>query len=993
MNLRFCLVVALLALGVGNAEAQQRVIAGTVTDATTGQRLVGAAVSLTGTSRGALSGEGGVFSLTAGVGEVTLSISYLGYRTETVTVAAGTNSIAVELQVDVLNLNEIVVTGQATGVSRRNLANAVSSVSARQLERVPAASIEQALRGKVAGANIQSNSGAPGGGMQLQLRGVSTILGNHTPLYIVDGVIVSDETIPTGVHNITVSSSDPVRGGGQDNSANRISDLNPYDIESIEVLKGASAAAIYGSKANNGVVIIKTKRGRIGAPQFNVTQRFGFSQLSNKLGLRRFTSQAEAVEFFGDQAADHWGSGEFFDHEELLAGNSPLSYETSASVSGGTAETRYYASALIKDDGGIIANTGYEKQSMKLNIDQTVGDKVSFSLNTNAIHSNAGRGITNNDNRSISYYMTLPSTPSFVDLRAMCSEGGRESNVANCPGGTGAYPRNPFASSNILETAALVRNDEEIWRFVGALNFTVQAVSQGAHNLRLSGTGGIDFFNQKSQLFSPPEAQFEPNDGLPGTSVLGSAYSQFMNVNLNAVYTYNSSAFRSTSSFGTQYEVRDLDSSTTIARNLIGGLSNVDRGTATEVRQVRERVEDFGIFGQEEVLMLDERVLLTAGLRIDRSSNNSDTEEYHFYPKVAASFRIPVGNDVLEEIKFRAAWGQSGNQPVYGQKFTEYEGRNIAGLPALTVQGTTAALDLRPERQTEVEGGIDATLFTDRATVELTYYNKTIKDVILQRTLAPSSGFGLSIFNGGEINTWGVEAGLTLVPVFTRDFQWTARGTFGLDRSTVEALPVPRFTIQGFGYFYGSTVAEAGESITQLWGNHLNAAGEQVIGPIADSNADFRVGLSNDIQYKSFNLYSTFDMQKGGTINNLTQFLFDLTRNTEDCNDLIDGVGACVSRNRAQPTNTGVYFYDATFIKLRELTLGYELSESMVESLPGGASSVRLNLSGRNLITITDYPGLDPEVSNFGSQAAGRNQDVAPFPPSRTFWFSVDIGF
>ncbi len=150
--------------------------------------------------------------------------------------------------------------------------------------------------------------------------------------------------------------------------------------------------------------------------------------------------------------------------------------------------------------------------------------------------------------------------------------------------------------------------------------------------------------------------------------------------------------------------------------------------------------------------------------------------------------------------------------------------------------GTTAALDLRPERQTEIEGGIDATLFTDRATVELTYYNKTIKDVILTRTLAPSSGFARSIFNGGEINTRGVEAGLTLVPVFTRDFQWTMRSTFGLDRSTVEALPVPRFTIQGFGYFYGSTVAEAGESITQLWGN----------GPIRTAASWSKSGLGAD---------------------------------------------------------------------------------------------------------------------------------------------------
>ncbi len=997
MNLRYGMLLALIAfcgVGVSDAQAQTRVITGTITDAMTSQPLSGVSVTVTGERRGVFTSNGGTFTVPAQPGEVTLEITMLGYRSETMTVPSGTDNVSLGLQIDVLNLDEIVVTGQATGVSRRNLANAVSSVSARDLARVPASSIEQTLRGKVAGANIQSHSGAPGGGMQMQLRGVSTILGNHTPLYVVDGVIVSDQTIPSGVHTITVSSSNPVRGGTQDNSANRISDLNPYDIESIEVLKGASAAAIYGSKANNGVVIIKTKRGRIGAPQFNVTQRFGFFQLSNKLGLRRFTSQAEAVEFFGDQAATHWGSGEFYDHEEFLAGNSPLSYETGASVSGGTEDTRYFASALIKDDGGIIANTGYEKQSIKLNIDQTVGSKASFSLNTNAIHSNAARGITNNDNRSISYYMTLPSTPSFIDLRATCTHGSREAVVANCPGGTGVYPANPFASSNILQTASLVSNDEEVWRFIGAANLTFEAVSTGAHNLRLSAIAGIDFFNQKSQLFSPPHMQYEPNDGLPGTSVLGSAYSQFMNVNLNAVHTFSSDAFQATTSFGTQYEIRDLDSSSTIARNLIGGLQNIDRGTATEVRQLRSRTEDFGIFAQEEVLMMDETVLLTAGLRVDRSSNNSDTEAYHFYPKLAASFRVPVGNGILEEIKFRGAWGQSGNQPIYGQKFTEYEGANIEGLPALRVQGTTAATDLRPERQTEIEGGFDATLFNDRANVEFTYYNKNIQDVILQRSLAPSTGFSKSIFNGGKIKTWGVEAGLTVVPFFTSDFQWTTRGTFGLDRSMVESLPVPRFTISGFGYFYGSTVAEAGESVTMLWGNQIDpATGEGKIGPIVDANADFHLGLSNDLQFKSFNIFSTWDWQKGGTANNLTRFLFDLTRNTEDCNDLINGKSACVSRNLEQASNTAVYFQDAGFIKLRELTVSYDLPTSTVESLLGGAVAIRLNLSGRNLITITNYQGLDPEVSNFGSQGVGRGQDVAPFPPSRSFWFSVDVSF
>ena len=980
--------------GAHDLTAQTRTLTGSVSDATTGQPVSGAAVAVSGTALGAFTNEDGNFAVAVAPGEVALEVTMLGYQPATVTVPAGTNNVNVALRMDVLNLDEVVVTGQATGVSRRNLANAVSSVSAREIDRVPAASVEEALRGKVAGANIQSNSGAPGGGMQLQLRGVSTILGNHRPLYVVDGVIVSDQTIPSGVHTVTVSSSNPTRGGSQDNSANRISDLNPYDIESIEVLKGASAAAIYGSKANNGVIVIRTKRGRVGAPRFNVTQRFGFFQLANKLGLREFTSMEEAVEFFGPQAADHWEPGKYFDHEELLAGRTPLSYETAASVSGGTEDTRYYASGLVKHDGGIIDNTFYNKESIKLNIDQTLGDKVSFSLNTNAVHTLAGRGLTNNDNRSISYYMTLPSTPSFVDLRAICGDGSRQADVDDCPSGQGSYPRNPFAASNILETASLVRNNEEVWRFVGSGNLTFDAISSGAHTLRLSTTGGVDFFNQKNALFSPPETQYEPNDGLAGTSVLGSGYSQYLNVNANAVYTYESDAFHSTTSFGTQYETRDLDVSSTIAKNLIGGLQNIDRGTATEVRQNRARSVDFGVFAQEEVLLLDERVLLTAGVRADRSSNNSNTDEYHFYPKLAASFRWPLGRAGIEEIKFRGAWGQSGNQPVYGQKFTEYEGRNIAGLPALRVVGTTAALDLRPERQTEIEGGFDATLADDRATVEFTYYNKTIRDVILERSLAPSTGFNEAIFNGGEINTWGVEAALTAAPYFTRDVQWTARATFGMNRSKVVSLPVPRFTIQGFGYFYGTTVAEEGRSLTWLWGNGPDPeTGEVGVRPLSDSNADFRVGVSNDLRFGQFNVFGSMDWQNGGTVNNLTRFLFDLTRNTEDCNNLVDGESVCVKRNREFPNNTGTYFQDASFVKLRELTVSYEVPPALTARIWRGARSIRLNVSGRNLLTFTDYPGLDPEVSNFGSEAVGRGQDVAPFPPSRSWWFSVDVAF
>src|SRR5262245_36391787 len=199
-----------------------------------------------------------------------------------VAVSADQSTVQIALEADALRLEEVVVTGQATGVQRRNLANAVASVKAEQLNIAPASSVETLLAAKIAGADIQSNSGAPGGGNQINLRGVTSIIGNSTPLYVVDGVIVSDVTVPSGANSVTGA------GGGianiQDNSPNRIADLNPGDIESIEILKGGSAAAIYGSKANNGVILITTRRGRPGDVRYGFSQRFGTSRLSHKIG-------------------------------------------------------------------------------------------------------------------------------------------------------------------------------------------------------------------------------------------------------------------------------------------------------------------------------------------------------------------------------------------------------------------------------------------------------------------------------------------------------------------------------------------------------------------------------------------------------------------------------------------------------------------------------------------------------------------------------------
>jgi len=985
----------------GPIEAQERQISGRVIGPDGGP-LVTVAVQLVGSQVSVATDEDGRFVLTAPAGPVTLRFTSIGYSTQDVPVAATQSSVEVTLAQDVLNLDAIIVTGQVTSVARRNLANAVSQVGAVEMTRAPAASVEQALVGKIAGADIQSNSGAPGGGLQVNLRGVSSILGNATPLYVVDGVIVNDNAIQGGADVIQSSGGGAGFTSTQDNAANRIADLNPADIESIEVLKGASAAAIYGAQANSGVIIITTKRGSVGAPQFSFTQRFGTFDLMNKLGFRRFETLEEAVSVFGSEAANFWQPNAFFDHEEAIAGNNPLSYETALSVSGGTNNTRYFASGLIKEDGGIITNTGYEKQSLRLNLDQTLGDRAQLRLSINGVHTETRRGFTNNDNRSVSTWMTFPSTPSFVDLR---------------PNEAGEFPDNPFANSNPLETAANADNDEEVWRTITSGDITIDAIRGDQHSLRVLLTGGADFYSLTNNVFSPPDLQFEPLDGQAGTTYQGDATNLNTNFTGSLVHSFSpsSGALQATTSVGVQLNTRDFNQVQVVNEDLIPGQANIDAGTNPGVFQRRIEERDLGVFAQEEVLMLDERLLLVGGIRADRSSNNADTDEYYLFPKVAASYRFPeLSPGLVDELKLRGAWGESGNRPQWGDKFSNLNSGNIAGIQTLRIAPTTVASDLKPERQREIELGVDAVLFDSRANFEVTWYEKRITDLLLQRALPPTTGYNTAIFNGGVMVTSGIEAALQAVPIQRDNFSWTSTTTFSTDESIIDELPVPPFRAGGFGTALGGFQIEEGRSTTQIVGRDTVAVagdsrcapdepcqpGDRILTTIGDANPDFRMGFANEFSLGNFSVYSLFDWQQGGDVVNLTAWLYDLAQNRVDFEDPCtastcqDGETLGEWRARVYPSRTStIWTEDASFVKLRELTIGYDVPVDVVESLIGTARYMRVNLSGRNLLMFTDYSGMDPEVSNFGAQAVGRNIDVAPYPPSRSFWLSVEVGF
>ncbi|MEX2111436.1 MAG: SusC/RagA family TonB-linked outer membrane protein [Gemmatimonadaceae bacterium] len=990
MRMRCAVAAIALLVGAISASAQTRAVTGTVTDAQTGQPLEGARVSVRGTALATSTGATGQFTLgNVPAGEVTVTIRRIGNNPVDVRLAAGENDVRATLTRDPLRLAEVVITGQATGVERRNLANAVTTVSGEEVSRVSAQTVEQALQGKVPGASIQANSGAPGGGMQMRLRGVTSINASSEPLYVVDGVVLSNIAIPSNQNAVTKAASGSNPALTQDGQVNRIADLNPNDIENIEVLKGASASASYGSRASNGVVIITTRRGRAGELRINATQRIGLSKISNTLGSRTFSTLAEATTVWGAAAAAVYTPGVVFDHERELAGRTPISSESVVDVSGGDADTHYYASGLWKQDGGIIENTGYGKQAVRANLDQDLGQRLNLSLQTNITRSLAQRGLTNNDNAGVSWWMVFPFTPSFIDLRQN-------------PDGT--FPLNRFGNiSNPLQTAALMKNDEKVNRYTVAGRLTLTAFQRQSSSLTFNVNGGADHFGQENSLLFPPELQFEPiDDGQPGTSLLSNSNNLNLNIGTNAVFTYApaSGVFAATTSVGVGGSSRDLRISRIVSRNLVGGLDIVGAGTNVQVLELRQRVEDFGLFAQEEFLTLNERLLLTAGVTADRSSSNSDTEKYFIYPKVSGSFRFLEPFRGLNEVKIRAAYGQTGNQPLFGQKFTPLSAvENIVGLPGLVVPaaGPVGSKNLRPERQRELEGGADITLAGGRGAIELTGFRADVTDLLLRRTLAPSSGFGVEIFNGGKLRKTGIEIGVNIVPIQSAETEWIFRTSYASTRSKIVDLPVPPFRVGGFGTALGAFEIAEGASATQIVGNDSTASGETVVRKIGDANPDFNMSFVSDLRFKALRLYGLLDWQQGGSIINLTKFLYDLGQNTADYADPITvgtlqtTVGA--NRLRVFGRQTGVYVEDASFMKLREVTLSFEVPAAMVSRFGRGVSSAQLSLSGRNLLTFTDYTGMDPEVSNFGNQQIARNIDVAPFPPSRSFWLSMSLGF
>jgi TonB-dependent starch-binding outer membrane protein SusC len=671
-----------------------------------------------------------------------------------------------------------------------------------------------------------------------------------------------------------------------------------------------------------------------------------------------------------------------YDHLDEIAGRTPLQSETLLDLSGGNDNTQYYASGGLSQQGGIEENTGANRQSLRLNINQHLAKHLEGSISTVFTHNREDRGFNNNDNSGASLPYAISYIPSFERLTALSN-------------GSWPQPSITYKASNPLQTNSLGHNSALTNRFVGAANTTYQLLGTEHHSVQLVAKAGMDFFDQGSNVVLPANVFLEAAQATPGVSVHSQGQSRQYNWNLNAIHSFtpSTSLLKATTAVGVTYEDRQLDRARTSTFNLVGTQTNIDAGSVVAPFQFNSVERTLSLYGQEDLNLFDERLNIEGGIRAERSSANSRGSAYYVYPKIAAAYRFRELFGRGTELKLRADYGETGNQPVFGQKFNLLaDNISIGGVPGVGFSGPTiaAAPDLRPERTREFEGGFDLTGWSSRVDLEVTYFHRRTYDLFLPRTPAPSTGYTEIIANGGTFQNEGLEIGATLIPIQTRNFSWTLNSSFNTIHNTVLQLPpgVTSFTPAGagFGLAYGQLLVQPGHPITQIVGQTgIDADGNFIVRTLGQFNPDYDWSFGSTFTLSNFTLTGLWDWQKGGIVENQTLSLYG-------CNGLVDhgGYGAAL----LDACNNGIatpYVQSTTFLKLREVKLSYDLP-LQYSRFVFGSHGVTLSASARNLVVITKYWGYDPEVSNFG-QSPFRGVDLAPYPPSRSFYFTVSAGF
>ena len=961
------LLLAAFAAPAAGQTSQAYVINGTVVDEATQRPLASVSVTVSGTQFGTLSDQSGRFSLQARLtpGTYTLSYSLIGRGGATQDVTLGSERTVevpqVALRESAVTLEGIVVTGTGAPTQRRALGNSVAVVGGPELTQSKAVTIDAALAGKIPGAQITANSGTPGGGVSVRLRGTSSITGGAEPLYIIDGVIVDN------------GSAQQIDFGYRSNPSNRLSDLNPNDIERIEVLKGAAAAALYGSRANNGVVQIFTKRGAAGRPIITAETRATYGQLATELPWNMAPTDLDGVT-----------PVERFNHEDLIFRDSWGS-DTYVSVSGGADDTRYFLSGGYTVDNGIMIGSNNERTSVRLNIEQGLWDWLTLAGGANYTRSNSDLVINGEQGRG-GLLTAIVFTPTTVDFS--------ERDPA-----TGEFVVRATTFPNPLEVAENWLTPQNVSRFVGSFQARANPITDLTLEYRL----GYDTYDMQTRLFIPRGTPAQPlgesNDV---------ARSQYL-INNDVIANYRFGMGESvdlTTSVGLNHTYTHEETVNALVTDL-PLFVDLARGANQFVSQNRFETATIGYFAQQQI-GFDNRLFLTGALRFDASSTFGEDERWQLYPKLSGSwvmseesfFADGALGDLFSSFRLRGAYGHAGNQPPVGaaySRFPRYANTVNIDRTGLTHLGNPGNPALKPERQREWEAGFDASLLEDRVGIEFTYYDQHIEDLLLSRVFAPSTGYTSVLDNVGEMTNKGLELQLRGVIMDGESFGWNTTVNFSRNRNKVVTLAGGDFTTgylnrvavgKPLGVFYGSGYErDASGNIVYDDVGPVRAAAAQFIG---DPNPDWQGSLLNDFRVGSkLRLSFLLDGMFGHDMWNQTVRIMDLFAAGPLAEQVSTGEITQATRARIQGMFEP-YVEDASFVKLRQLTLTYDVSD-WVSGM--GLSNASVEVGGRNLYTWTDYRGYDPEINMFGTNTVERGVDFAVYPTPRQFTFGVRMSY
>ncbi|SFQ71464.1 SusC/RagA family TonB-linked outer membrane protein [Hymenobacter arizonensis] len=995
----------LLASGPASAQNTRYSLQGRVTDAN-GQPLPGTTVRLLNTVLGTTSGADGRFSLEAALspGAYQLEISSVGYKPvrRPVTLGAET-TVAVgdaALSEDRVGLNEVVVTGTSVATSKRQLGNTIATVSGDELRTTVPTQIDQALQGKFAGVQITQNSGNPAGGISVRLRGPSTVAGSSDPLYIIDGVLVNND------------SPQLLDLGGY--AQNRLVDISPNDIDRIEVIKGAAAAAIYGSRASNGVVQIFTKRGRDGAPQVTVSSQFLVSQLRKKLDYNEYPFRFNTLG--GTLAANADRSQTAVTRYDLQEDifRTAVGTDDYISVSGGANGTKYFASGNYFRNQGIVGGTDFARGGGRVRLEQTIGNKARVSVGANYTLSRSNERPNGGINEAYGVLTGFIFSNNYI-------------NPAPDPI-TGRYPS---TAANIVRTnplEAINRFDfqQRTSRFIGdaQLNFTPFT------GFSIDYVLGYDASTQVATGFIP-RGSTAPTFGT-GLARRADATTFLVNNDLTASYKRDlSENFISTTTVGGTLQY---------LQNVNTGIQSIDLspGPVTTVSGTLGRSGEFrgertivGAFAQQTFGLFN-RFFLTGALRVDAASLYGAKQRTQLYRKLSGSYVLsdeafwhdgPLAR-IVPQFKLRASYGEAGNLTAINpyQNVTNYDPLVLGSLPGLAPATLQGNRNLGPERQREIEAGIDASFFGDRVGVEFSVYDKRVTDLILQRDLALSSGFSSRFDNIGNMRNRGVEVLLRVAPVRTTAVTWNVTGTFTHNTNAITNIPGGLVTFpNGFGLvaavegrplgtYYGTYSARRpdgsllltpdglpqrergiqgtfGRPNTPQRGADGQPSGTLLNDVLGDPNPRYIASLINEVSVLNnrLTLRLQFDTQQDVSVFNFTQRV--------GSRETFGGLKIYEAELRGEvPKGTSVNEYttfdkwvqDGSFVKLREASLSYQLKPKFL-----GLRDLRFSLAGRNLLVFTKYNGYDPEVNAAGQSNAVRGFDFVEVPIPR----SASVGF